>query len=95
MLSGCFGSGVVLFVVCCRGRGLIFFPMTVQTEPALGAFAAVAAKDGRVGGAGGVLLTVMGWEAQRPGCGVLAVGLSLRYSACRVLVTIRVVFWFS
>ena len=67
MLSGCFSSDATLVIVCRRGRGLIFLPMTVQTEPALGAVAAAVAKVGLgLGWVDGPLLMVMVCDAQDP-----------------------------
>jgi len=60
---------------------LIFLPTTVQTDPALGALGAASAKVVGFIGAVRVLFIVIGWEALRPGCEVLAVGFDARYSA--------------
>ena len=83
MLRGCLVFGAAVAVVGWHGRVLGFLPTTVQTDPALGAEAAAEVKVVGFAGAGGVLLIVIGWEALRPGCGVLVGGLRARYSARR------------
>jgi hypothetical protein len=60
---------------CCLRCGLIFFPTTVQTNPALGALAAAMVQVGLdYGWVSRVLFIVMGWDAWWPACGAGCVG---------------------